>query len=142
VKNIKEIYQALLDGETLTYGNGTLIVNIGNAGQYAFSAPEDWEIYEDKGKMKDKIAKDAIKVGLNLCSKINNVDASPVIPSLVGKVLEDIGECSTCAGIDGTGICRDPEGMFDQDMSDRLWFWCAAYKLHQEPRITNGYTGS
>ena len=90
---------------------------------------------------KDKIAKDSIRVGLNMCQDILMVDGSAVIPSLVGKVLEDIGECSTCQHIDGMGICHNPDNKFTQDMSNRLWWWCADYKLYKEPEIKFGYTG-
>jgi hypothetical protein len=46
MENIKEIYQALLDGKTLRYKKSGRLTNIDNETRYAFDVPEDWEIYE------------------------------------------------------------------------------------------------
>ena len=45
---------------------------------------------------KDQIAKEAIQVGLNLSKEVLQVDGSAVIPSVVGLVLDLVGDCSTC----------------------------------------------
>jgi len=45
---------------------------------------------------KNEIAEEAIHLGLNLGTKVLGVDASAVIPSVVGYVLKSIGECETC----------------------------------------------
>ena len=54
MKDIKEIYQALIDGETLVrkYGVKQDMVDISNTKKYCFGDPEDWEIYESPWKMK------------------------------------------------------------------------------------------
>jgi len=57
---------------------------------------------------KDNIAREAISIGLNLTKNVLGVDGSAVVPSIVGKVLENIGECTTCRyGIEVDGDDED-----------------------------------
>jgi hypothetical protein len=51
MKDIKEIYQALIDGETLKHKNGRT-TNLNTSECVDFSHPEDWEIYKPKWEME------------------------------------------------------------------------------------------
>ena len=78
--------------------------------------------------MKDKIAKEAIRVGLNLSREALGVDGSAVIPSVVGFVLKSIGSCGECelsmstmAGIELIA-CKQ-----DGIIHDKTWY-CPEFK--------------
>jgi hypothetical protein len=51
MKDIKEIYQALLDGKTLRHERG-YETTLETSGGHNFNNPEKWEIYEPKWEMK------------------------------------------------------------------------------------------
>jgi hypothetical protein len=51
MKNIKEIYQALLAGKTLKHISGCKM-NLETSANHNFSNPEDWKIYEYQWEMK------------------------------------------------------------------------------------------
>ena len=51
MKDIREVYQALLDGKTLIHRVGHQ-ADLETSTMYEFSRPEDWEIYKPEWKME------------------------------------------------------------------------------------------
>ena len=52
MKNIREIYQALLDGKTLIHKDTKKLVDINGSMLYMFNDLKAWEIYEPELEMK------------------------------------------------------------------------------------------
>jgi hypothetical protein len=52
MKNIREIYQALLDEKKLINKRGSSTVDISKSAGYTFNKPEDWEIYDNFKDLK------------------------------------------------------------------------------------------
>ena len=82
---------------------------------------------------QDRIAQECIRIGLNMCSG-SGYDGSALIPSYTGLILEKMGTCRTCVSLDTVEVCRNPQSMYDVDMSDRLDWFCAEQKDRDELR--------
>ena len=81
--------------------------------------------------MKNKIARNQILEGLNMCRDILQIDGSAVIPLVVTNTLNEIGSCKICKHLEPSKVCMNPQAMYDKYMGDNLEWYCAEY----EPRI-------